>query len=99
MAIRPIATGLTLCDLVIVDEKRSRHNAAKLVIERLDTLEHTYERSVTLNFADTLQELMGIFRVCASYIPVHGVYHAMLIIDGEFIVQMRFSIIPKAAKP
>lgn len=62
---------------------------AKLVIERLDTSEYTYEREFSVSFADTLQELMGIFRVRAHYIPVHGVYHAMLIVDGESIAQKR----------
>lgn len=132
MPIRPVAIGLVLCELIIVDEKTRNvttascfsrrivegavalmppfyvvatmvngHGAmpAKLVIERLDTLEITYERAFTLSFADSLQEVAGIFRLRGNVIPVHGFYQALLIVDGEVIAQKRFSIIPKETKP
>ncbi len=73
--------------------------SARLVIERLDTLEITYERTLNLSFADSLRELSGIFRVRASAIPVHGFYQALLIADGEMIAQKRFSIISKEVNP
>src|SRR5439155_9729276 len=39
---------------------------ATLVLERLDTLEVTYERAFTLHLTDPLQEQTGIFRVRAN---------------------------------
>jgi hypothetical protein len=71
---------------------------AKLVIERLDTLEITYERDFTLNFADSLQELSGIFRLRPPVIPVFGYYQAVLSVGGDVIAQKRFSILAKETK-
>jgi hypothetical protein len=71
----------------------------KLVLERLDTLEVTYERAFNLQFADPLQELTGLFRVRAHVIPVFGFYQIQLIADGESIAQKKFSIVPKGPKP
>jgi hypothetical protein len=71
---------------------------AKLVIERLDTLETAYERAFTLTFADSLKEVFGIFRVRAQAFPVFGSYQALLIVGSEAIAQKRFSITPKESK-
>jgi hypothetical protein len=69
--------------------------SAKLVIERLDTLEITWERAITLRFPDSLREQSAIFRVRSVAIPVHGFYDALLIVENEVIAQKRFSIFPK----
>jgi hypothetical protein len=71
----------------------------RLVVQRLDTLDITYHRTFTLDFADPLRELSGIFRVRAHAIPVYGYYEALLIVDGEAIAQKKFSILPKGPQP
>ena len=72
---------------------------ARLVVERLDTLEVTYKKQFTLKFVDTLKEVSGIFRLRSSAIPVYGDYQAMLFVDDEVIGQKKFSNIPKESKP
>ncbi len=132
MPIRPVAVGLVLCELAIVDEKTHNVTAAscfsrrifdgnlaamppfyvvatmvnghgempgKLVIERLDTLDITYEREVTLKFKNSLEEITALFRVRGHAIPVYGYYQALIIADGEAIAQKRFSILQKETKP
>lgn len=65
---------------------------AKLVIERLDTLEATYEKPFTLRFPNSLDEMRALVRVRPIAIPVVGYYQALLIVEGETIAQKRFSI-------
>ena len=71
---------------------------AKLLIERLDTLETTNEKSFTLGFANSLEEIRALVRVRASAIPVFGYYNALFVVDGEMIAQKRFSILPRRSK-
>jgi hypothetical protein len=130
--VRPVAAGLHLCELAIIDQKTQKVSAvscfsrrvidggvefmppfyvvatlanghgtmpAQLVIERLDTMEVTYERRVSLSFANSLQEVTAVIRVRGNAIPVHGYYHALLIVDGEQIAQKRFSIFRKESNP
>lgn len=130
MPIRPVAVGLVLCELAVVEEN-TRHvtavncfsrrvmdeeigsmppfyvlatlvgghgtMAARFVIERLDTLEVSFERQFQLSFANALEEIRATFRV-ASAIPVHGFYQAILFVEGEAIASKRFSVHAKGNK-
>jgi hypothetical protein len=132
MPIRPVAIGLVLCDLVVIEENTRHVTAvncfsrrvndgevggllpfyalatlagghgdmtARFVIERLDTLEVTFERQFQLSFANALEEVRATFRVRANAIPVYGYYQAMLFVEGETIASRRFSVHSKGSKP
>jgi hypothetical protein len=72
--------------------------AARFVIERLDTLEVSFERQFQLSFANALDEIRATFRVRANAIPVHGFYQATLFVEGEAIALKRFSVHSKGNK-
>ena len=132
MSVKPVAVGLVVCELVVVDDKTRNITAvscfsrrvvevplawmppffvvvaladgqgtmpAQLVIERLDTLESTYERAFQLRMDDSLRDLSVSFRVQAQAIPVFGFYQAQFLVDGEMLAQKRFSILSKEANP
>ena len=131
MSIRPVAVGLVLCELVVVEEN-TRHvtavncfsrrviddgigsmppffvlatlvgghgtMAARFVIERLDTLEMSFERQFQLSFVNALKEIRATFRVRANALPVEGFYQAILYVEGEAVALKRFSIYSKGNK-
>src|SRR5262245_44210577 len=72
--------------------------AGRFVIERLDTLEVSFERQFKLSFANALEEIRATFRVRTNALPVHGFYQAILFVEGDAIALKRFSIHSKGKK-
>lgn len=67
----------------------------KVSIQRLDTLDEIYQRSVSLRIAHPLQEVRCLFRIRNCSFPVSGHYSALLFADNELVAQRKFHILQK----
>jgi hypothetical protein len=70
-----------------------------VAIQHLEDLDEIYRRSVTLRFADPLQNVWFAFRITACSFPTPGAYQVSLWAGGELIGQNRFHILPKEEEP
>jgi hypothetical protein len=62
---------------------------------RLDTLEEIYQRTLSLQFTNPLQEVRCIFRIRDCSFPVPGHYQISLLADSEIVAQRKIRITEK----
>ena len=60
-----------------------------VAVERLDTMEDVYRKSVRRRFSDPLRAVSCIFRVRLCSFPGPGPYQVTLLAGGEFLAQRR----------
>lgn len=70
-----------------------------LRIQRLDTLEDVFVRSVSIHLADPLKEYRCLFRVEDCIFPLAGSYELALLADKEIIAQRRLHMTQKETPP
>lgn len=68
----------------------------EVVIERLDTLDDVYRKSIRVRFPRSLATLRFIHRVRDCVFPISGEYQVKLLADGEFLAQRKIAVLPKA---
>jgi hypothetical protein len=66
-----------------------------LTIYRLDNLEEIYSRSLSLRFANPLQEARCIIRIPDCSFPVHGHYQLTLTTENELLAHRKIRVIGK----
>jgi hypothetical protein len=66
-----------------------------LAIDRLATVDTIYQRSITAQFTDQMQELLCFFRIRDCSFPAPGAYEALIFANRELIAQRRFRVIQK----
>jgi hypothetical protein len=86
--------GLTFVVFAVLNDGRGEI-ALDLKIQRLDTLEVIYQRSVSALFTDQLQEIRCIFRVRDLSFPVSGAYQVSLFAGDEIIAQRKIRVTNK----
>jgi hypothetical protein len=64
-------------------------------ISRLDTLDEIFRRSVSVKFANPLQEVRCVVRIRGCSFPVAGHYEIMLLADNEMVAQRKILITAK----
>ena len=64
----------------------------EIVIQRLDSLDEIYRRSVVHRFADRLREIRCLFRIRDCSFPIAGAYQVSLLADGELQAQRKIMI-------
>ncbi len=67
----------------------------EVTIQRLDTLDEIYRRSMTFRFPGPLQEARCRLRIGDCSFPVAGYYQVTLMAEGELVAQRRMQIVPK----
>ena len=67
----------------------------EVVIQRLDTLDEIYFRTVSFRFASPLQEVQFLLRVRDCSFPVSGAYQVALLVESEPLAQRRIQILHK----
>jgi hypothetical protein len=69
----------------------------EVAIQRLDTLEEVYQRTLTARFPHPLREVRCVFRVRDCSFPVAGAYQVMILAEDELLAQKRLVIQQKEA--
>jgi hypothetical protein len=69
----------------------------EMAVQRLDTLDEVYQRTVTARFPHPLREVRCVFRVRNCSFPVSGAYQVMILADDELLAQKRLVIQQKEA--